>query len=154
LRPDGVHRVYDNRRFYWEQDDLCVTWIDRCDDAPASRSPGSRFNRPVGEPESRHPVLEQALRFISLDTLTPCEDRPESTLKAIWHARVLRNHEGRSPGPLADVLGRYCDFFKLFGSFKDYTDFFLLQDLVSEDASTVRLLMRRFDGFGTRRPPA
>ena len=50
--------------------------------------------------------------------------------------------------PLDEVLRRYWAFFELFGTFKGYTDFFLLQDLVSDDASTVKFLMR-FDNFTT-----
>ena len=50
--------------------------------------------------------------------------------------------------PLADVLIRYWDFFMLFEDFKGYTDFFLLQDLVSDDMSAVKFFMP-FDNFET-----
>src|SRR5262249_53520749 len=40
--------------------------------------------------------------------------------------------------PLADTLGRYADFFDLFGDFAGYVDFFHLQDLVDEVSSTVK----------------
>ena len=40
--------------------------------------------------------------------------------------------------PLFSVLQRYGDFFNLFCDFKGYVDFFLLQDLVSSNYSSVR----------------
>jgi hypothetical protein len=49
----------------------------------------------------------------------------------------IRRHYLGDSSPLADTLRRYEAFFALFESFKGYTDFFLLQDLVSEDATTV-----------------
>jgi len=35
------------------------------------------------------------------------------------------------------VLDRYVDFFGLFESFQGYVEFFLLQDLVTDDYRTV-----------------
>jgi uncharacterized protein DUF6994 len=52
--------------------------------------------------------------------------------------------------PLAEALIRYEDFFALFEDFKGYTDFFLLQDVVSDNSSAVKFLMP-FADFGT--PP-
>ena len=46
---------------------------------------------------------------------------------------VRRHYEGDTTHPLADVLGRYRDFFDLFGSFAGYVDFWLLDDLVGAD---------------------
>ena len=40
--------------------------------------------------------------------------------------------------PLFETLERYADFFALFGDFRGYVEFFLLQDLVTEDAAAVR----------------
>ena len=40
--------------------------------------------------------------------------------------------------PLSDTLHRYSNFFNLFVNFKGYVEFFLLQDLVSDDFSTVK----------------
>lgn len=71
-------------------------------------------------------------------------DRLDLTMECI------RLHYLEETSPLAEVLIRYRDFFDLFEDFKGYTDFFLLQDLLSEDASTVKHLMP-FDGFKT--PP-
>jgi hypothetical protein len=65
-----------------------------------------------------------------------------------WHPRIkdrfdltvecIRRHYVEEPSPLSDTLARYADFFGLFGDFAGYVDFFHLQDLVNEDASTVR----------------
>ncbi len=40
--------------------------------------------------------------------------------------------------PLYETLDRYADFFALFGDFKGYVEFFLLQDLVTKDGTAVR----------------
>jgi hypothetical protein len=47
--------------------------------------------------------------------------------------------------PLVEALNRHWAFFELFVDFEGYTDFWLLQDLVSEDSSTVKSLMGVFD---------
>lgn len=59
---------------------------------------------------------------------------------------IRRHYLGQS-SPLADTLRRYEDFFALFENFEGYTDFFLLQDLVSEDATEVAIFppFRGFD---------
>jgi hypothetical protein len=46
---------------------------------------------------------------------------------------VRRHYAGDNTYPLADVFGRYLDFFGLFGSFAGYLDFWLLDDLVDAD---------------------
>ena len=44
---------------------------------------------------------------------------------------------------------RYADFFTLFGGFSGYVDFFLLNDLVNQDASAVRFFLPlNFDASG------
>lgn len=48
--------------------------------------------------------------------------------------------------PLARTLRWYEDFFALFDDFPGYVRFFLLDDLVTEDCSSVRFLID-FDGF-------
>jgi hypothetical protein len=60
----------------------------------------------------------------------------------------IRCHYLDEPSPLSDTLARYGDFFRLFGDFRGYVDFFLLQDIVTEDYSTVRFFMpfERFAG--------
>ena len=68
-----------------------------------------------------------------LGVATPSiRDRFDLTLECI------RRHYFSERSPLSDVLARYEDFLCLFGSFKGYVEFFLLQDLVSPDYSAVR----------------
>jgi hypothetical protein len=67
-------------------------------------------------------------------------DRLDLTLEC------LRRYYMRQESPLSDTLARYSDFFELFGSFKGYVDFFILQDLVLPDYSGVRFFMP-FDNF-------
>jgi hypothetical protein len=50
----------------------------------------------------------------------------------------IRQRYLKGSSPLAEVLDRYEDFFDLFENFGGYVDFFLLQDLVSDDLSLVR----------------
>ncbi len=65
----------------------------------------------------------------------------------------IRRHYCNEPSPLSDTLARYKDFFGLFGDFRGYVEFFLLQDLVSENFSTVRFFMP-FDDFKKSPLPA
>jgi hypothetical protein len=58
----------------------------------------------------------------------------------------IRRHYVDDPSPLSDTLARYEDFFGLFGDFRGYVDFFLLQDMVTKDYSAVRFFMP-FEGF-------
>ena len=74
-------------------------------------------------------------------------DRFDLTLECI------RLHYLGETSPLAETLIRYGDFFALFEDFNGYTDFFLLQDLVSDDSSAVKFLMPSAD-FGTSPLPA
>jgi hypothetical protein len=62
-------------------------------------------------------------------------DRLDLTLECI------RLHYLGEASPMAEALIRYREFFALFEDFKGYTDFFLLQDLVSKDSSAVKFLM-------------
>jgi hypothetical protein len=52
----------------------------------------------------------------------------------------IRRHylDQRSPFPLSNTLARYADYFRLFGDFRGYVEFFLLQDLVTDDCSAVK----------------
>lgn len=59
-------------------------------------------------------------------------DRFDITLECI------RCHYVGGTSPLTHDLERYAAFFELFGGFRGYVDFFLLQDLVTRDYSTVR----------------
>ena len=65
----------------------------------------------------------------------------------------IRRHYLNERSPLSDTLARYADFFGLFGGFRGYVEFFLLQDLVSEDCSVVRFFMP-FQDFSTSPLPA
>jgi len=60
------------------------------------------------------------------------KDRFDLTIECI------RRHYLREPSPLDATLARYADFFALFGDFRGYVDFFLLQDLVTVDYAAVR----------------
>jgi len=73
------------------------------------------------------------------------EDRFDLTLECI------RRHFTGESSPLGETLGRYADFFELFGSFTGYVDFFHLQDLVREDG-TIGFL-HDFDDFNGRALP-
>lgn len=67
-------------------------------------------------------------------------DRFDLTLECI------RRHYNDAECPLSDVLKRYAHFFDLFGDFRGYVEFFLLQDLVSADFSVVKI-STPFDDF-------
>jgi uncharacterized protein DUF6994 len=73
-------------------------------------------------------------------------DRLDLTLECI------RRHYLGQRSPLGDTLARYGEFFALFQDFTGYVDFFLLQDLVTEDCSTVTFFMP-FDDFNTPSVP-
>ena len=70
------------------------------------------------------------------------EDRFDLTLECI-----RRYYRGES-SPLWETLGRYSDFFDLFGDFRGYVDFFLLQDLVADNYAAVKFFAP-FDDFST-----
>jgi hypothetical protein len=71
-------------------------------------------------------------------------DRMDLTLESI------RRHYRDEWSPLADVLARYRDFFAAFEDFRGYVDFWLLQDMVTDDYSAVRF----FIPFADFKPPA
>ena len=73
-------------------------------------------------------------------------DRFDLTLECI------RRHYLGQPSPLGETLARYRDFFALFHDFRAYVEFFLLQDMVTDDGSAVRFFMP-FDDFKTRSVP-
>lgn len=68
------------------------------------------------------------------------KDRFDLTLECI------RRHYVNEASPLSDTLQRYLDFFNLFRSFQGYVDFFLLQDLVTNDYSSIKFHLP-FDSF-------
>ena len=71
-------------------------------------------------------------------------DRFDLTLECI------RRHYLRLDSPLSETLARYTAFFDLFGSFREYVDFFLLQDMTTGSNSEIRFFMP-FYGFDS--PP-
>ncbi|WP_352311546.1 hypothetical protein, partial [Psychrobacter sp. W2-37-MNA-CIBAN-0211] len=60
---------------------------------------------------------------------------------------IRRHYEGEA-SPLDQALLRHADFFRLFEDFRGYVDFFLLQDLVTDDYTSVRFFTP-FDNFTT-----
>ena len=67
-------------------------------------------------------------------------DRLDLTLECI------RRYYSDQESPLYDTLKRYDNFFKLFGNFKGYIDFFLFQDFVTNDYTSVKIAPP-FDNF-------
>lgn len=70
-------------------------------------------------------------------------DRFDLTLEAI-----RRHYQHDADSPLTAVLDRYSHFFALFENFQGYVDFFLLQDLVTDDYSEIRFFSP-FTNFGS-----
>ena len=58
----------------------------------------------------------------------------------------IRRHYRSEDSPLSATLARYSDYFRLFGDFRGYVEFFFLQDLVTDDFSAVRFFWR-FEDF-------
>ncbi len=58
----------------------------------------------------------------------------------------IRRYYMKDPSPLAEALTRHEDFFRLFGDFRGYADYFLLQDILDEAYSTVSFFLP-FDGL-------
>ncbi len=74
-------------------------------------------------------------------------DRFDLTLECI------RLHYQGFTNPLDRALDRYSDFFRLFENFEGYVEFFLLQDLVSENSSGVGFFLPHDPSFeGSPRP--
>lgn len=71
-------------------------------------------------------------------------DRIDLTLECI------RRHYLEEASPLSATLQRYSDYFDLFGDFRGYVDFFLMQDLVASDYSSIKFFLP-FDTFDS--PP-
>jgi len=72
-------------------------------------------------------------------------DRLDLTLECI--RRYYLNQES----PLYKDFVRYSEFFRLFGNFRGYVDFFLLQDMVAPDYQSVKIA-QPYDNFATSRP--
>ena len=95
--------------------------------------PGNRINnkQTINQRRGTHPRIA---------------DRFDLTLECI------RRHYLREASPLAETLALYPEFFGLFGDFRGYVDFFLLQDLVTDDYARVRFFLP-FADFTTRAIP-
>lgn len=65
----------------------------------------------------------------------------------------IRRHYIDEESPLGETLKRYDDFFGLFENFRGYVKFFLLQDIVTLDFSTVKFFTP-FDDFKTSPLPS
>ena len=63
------------------------------------------------------------------------KDRFDLTLECI------RRYYANEVSPLSDTLQRYSSFFNLFQGFQGYVDFFLLQDLVAENYSSIKFYL-------------
>jgi hypothetical protein len=64
--------------------------------------------------------------------LKDIDDRFDITLDCI------RRYYLGEPSPLSATLNRYSSFFELFSNFQGYVEFFLLEDLVDSDYSSVK----------------
>jgi hypothetical protein len=63
----------------------------------------------------------------------------------------VRRHYAEEPGsPLADVATNYADFFELFGTFKQFVEFFHFQDLVTPEGKIAFFLEEDEDKVFTR----
>ena len=58
----------------------------------------------------------------------------------------IRRHYLNEDSPLSATLARYADYFWLFGDFRGYVEFFLLQDMVTDDCAAVKFFSP-FDDF-------
>ena len=70
------------------------------------------------------------------------KDRFDLTLECI------RRHYLARASPTGGVFERYADFFELFGDFRGFVEFFLLQDAVTVDCDAV-IFSAPFDDFTT-----
>ncbi|MFC1774840.1 DUF6994 family protein [Nanoarchaeota archaeon] len=66
---------------------------------------------------------------------TKINDRIDLTLECI------RRYYNNENSPMIDTLKRYTDFFKLFSDFKGFCEYFLLNDLVTNNYSKVNFLL-------------
>lgn len=80
--------------------------------------------------EGRHMTINGARGFHP-----SIRDRFDLTVECI------RRYCRKEWSPLDVTLKRYDKFFELFGDFRGYVEFFLLEDLVTEDCGTVRFFL-------------
>jgi hypothetical protein len=78
-------------------------------------------------------------------------DRFDLTLECI---RLYYNGEiNIQVNPLGETINRYSNFFKLFIDFKNYCDFFFLQDLTIDNYSQIKYFLP-FTGFTSKPRPS
>jgi hypothetical protein len=145
-----LHHLSRRGEFLLTSDAIGQTWTKwtrkRIADVlePIPESEREQFRRLAGQMGGRilFPVRGDGTPTINVERGRNRDicDRFDLTLECI------RLHYGREDHPLAGVFGMYENFFNLFESFEGYTDFFLLQDLVSDDSTAVRFFLP-FDGF-------
>lgn len=66
------------------------------------------------------------------------KDRFDLTVECIRRYYDDPSNQENEYNPLGKTFDRYSYFFELFGDFRGFVDFFLLQDLVTEDYSAVK----------------
>lgn len=66
------------------------------------------------------------------------KDRFDLTVECIRRYYDDPSKQQNEYNPLGKTFGRYSYFFELFGDFRGFVDFFLLQDLMTEDYSAVK----------------
>ena len=98
------------------------------------------------EEKPSRPAVGGWIRQMLLVSASWIADRMDLTLECI------RRHYGGQSSPLSDTLERYADFFALFGDFAGYVEFFLLDDLLTEDGAAIDFFMP-FDNFATPSVP-
>lgn len=73
--------------------------------------------------------------------LSKINDRFDLTLECIRRYYIyLKNTSEKNDNPLFNYLDKDKDFFEMFGSFKNYVDFFCLQDWVNDKYEVLDLL--------------
>ena len=80
------------------------------------------------------------------NSLTEIRDRFDLTLECIRRYYLLINENKRLTNPLEEKTGCLSgneEFFKLFGDFKGYVDFFYLKSLVHDDYSGIKCFIQR-----------
>ena len=65
-------------------------------------------------------------------------DRFDLTVECVRRYYDDRSKLQKTYNPLGETFDRYRYFFELFGDFRGFVDFFLLQDLVTDDYSAVK----------------
>jgi uncharacterized protein DUF6994 len=115
-------------------------------------------------PDAEHEVYWRLMYSIGSMIVWPCnmiDGKPTINMARGRHPLIddrfdltvecVRRHYLGEASPLADVLGRYPEFFALFGDFPGWVEFFLLQDLVDK-TTCVKFFMPFDDFIGSPRP--